>query len=327
MLTARVGFLGLVGAAFALFAGSGGCAPGNTVACHLGSDCASGVCDNGLCVDPGTTSSSSTNGTTSSASGTGGHASTSTSTGSQSPTTTTGTGGANVCSPNHDGVITRDEVPLAPGLSAKFEVATNATFSTSGTPTAGGKRDWNMAGSFNGDHLDIVETMPITGSWYASNYAGATYAAKLSDSSDLLGVFEITNDALLLRGVVSPMDGPTKTELVYNPPVPALQFPLAEQKTWTVNSAVTGYAQGVIVSYAEGYEFAVDASGTLETPFGMFDVLRVKSTLTRNTGFLTVIRSFSFAAECFGTVASVTSQNDEPNVEFSNVAELRRLSP
>src|SRR5438105_416941 len=32
------------------------------------------------------------------------------------------------CSPNHDGVIARGEVPLAAGLDATFRVATNVTF-------------------------------------------------------------------------------------------------------------------------------------------------------------------------------------------------------
>jgi hypothetical protein len=230
--------------------------------------------------------------------------------------------------PTHNGTITRDEVPIQVGLSAKFEAATNVTFSTSGNPIAGGKRDWNLAGALAGDHLSIYETLPIAGQWFAAQYSGATYAGKLSETTDLLGVFEVSNDAILLRGVVSPTPGATQTELTYNPPVPVLSFPLMEQKTWSTNAVVSGTAQGVLVSYTEDYAFVVDASGTLESPFGTFDVLRIRSTLTRTIGFTqTIVRSFAFATECFGTIASIASQNDEPNVEFSNVAELKRLSP
>jgi hypothetical protein len=53
---------------------------------------------------------------------------------------------------------TRDEVPIAAGLSAKFEVASNATFSTSGTPAGNGQRDRKLVGPFPVDHHAIVET-------------------------------------------------------------------------------------------------------------------------------------------------------------------------
>jgi len=42
---------------------------------------------------------------------------------------------------------------------------------------------------------------------------------------------------------------------------------------------------------------------------------------------ITVTRSDAFVAECFGPVATVTSQTDEQNDEFTNVAEVRRLAP
>ena len=86
--------------------------------------------------------------------------------------------------------------------------------------------------------------------------------------------------------------------------------------------------EGVFGVYTEGYSSQVDAAGTLATPFGDFDVLRVRTTLVRQVGVLTTtIRSFAFASECFGTVATVTSQNNEPSAEFSSLAEVRRLSP
>ncbi|HVY47471.1 MAG TPA: hypothetical protein VHB21_16395, partial [Minicystis sp.] len=240
----------------------------------------------------------------------------------------TSAGGGPACAPNHDGVITRAEVPIEAGLSAKFETATNVTFATSGTAKPDGTRDWNMVGPFSGDHLDLVETIPMSGQWFEPDFAGATYAAKLSDTSDLLGVFEVTADALLLRGVVSPQGGVQKTELTYDPPVAALQFPLSVGASWSANSTVTGFAQGVYSAYTENYSNSVDASGTLEAPFGTFDVLRVKTTLTRVVGGIpTVVRSFGFAAECFGTVATVVSQNDETEDEFSSAAELKRLAP
>ncbi len=320
----RLRALAVVPLAFA-FAGTVASCVGSTgEACQVGSDCKTGVCEDGLCIPSGTTATSSTSGSAT----TGSTGTTGTGTSGATTSASSGTGGSAICSPNHDGVITRDEVPIEVGLSAKFEAATNVTFSTSGTPIAGGKRDWNLAASFSGDHQSVYETLPIAGQWFAGQYAGATYAAKLSESSDLLGVFEVTNDAILLHGVVSPTSGATQTELTYEPPVAVLEFPLMMGKTWSTNSVVSGMAEGVFATYTEDYSFDVDAAGTLEAPFGTFDVLRVQSTLTRTVGFTpTIVRSFAFASECFGTVASITSQNDEPNTEFSSVAELKRLAP
>ena len=49
-------------------------------------------------------------------------------------------------------------------------------------------------------------------------------------------------------------------------------------------------------------------------------------TLTRDVGVLrTTTRQFLFVAECFGTVATVISQENETEIEFSRAAELRRL--
>lgn len=307
----------LLGVPLASVAGQGCAASDTPGTCHVGSDCPSGVCDSGVCGEPEPTTSST---------GTG--ASSTSSSGSGSSSSSSGSGGGGLCSPNHDGTITRSEIPLAAGLSAKFSAATNVTFATSGTDLGNGKRDWNLAQAFAGDHLSLLETLPLSGQWFEADFAGATYAAKLSETNDLLGVFEITADKLLLRGVVSPTNGATKTELTYNPPVPALEFPLTQGKTWSQLTTVTGIAQGIPLGlgYIEQYDDAVDAAGSLETPFGTFDVLRVRTTMVRAGGVLT-LRSFAFTAECFGTVASVTSQNNEPNMEFSSASELRRLSP
>lgn len=304
-----------------------GCATSPPVdACNLGSDCDSGICDDGVCVDPTSSSTKSSASTASGMGGDGGAGPTGSSTSTDaSSSTSTGSG---TCLPNHDGMITAAEVPLMAGVSAKFLATTDATFATMGTDAGGGKRAWDLSITFTGDHLSLIEAQPIAGQWWAAEFAGASYAAKLSETNDLLGVFEIAGQNLLLRGVVSPTDGFTKTELTYDPPVVVLAFPLTKGKTWSTASSVTGTAQGVTVFYDEEYGSNVDQEGTLKTPFGSFDVLRVGTVLKRTQGFLvTTIRSFSFTTECFGTVASLFAQDNEPNVEFSDVAELRRLTP
>jgi hypothetical protein len=230
--------------------------------------------------------------------------------------------------PNNDGTIERIEVPLQAGLSAKFRVATNATIDTAGTPQPDGSRVWDLTAALSGDHAVVVETKDIAGQWFAADFQGATYTSKLSESSDLLGVFAITGSALELRGVVSPAGGNTKTELNYNPAVSVLSFPLKEGGTFMTNSLVSGTASGFPSGYSEIYQSTVDAHGKLKTPFADFNVLRVGTLLTRTAaGVVTTTRTYAFVTECFGTVATIQSQYDELQTEFTSAAEVRRLAP
>lgn len=230
------------------------------------------------------------------------------------------------CSPNHDGVITRAEMPLGPGLHATFRVATNATFNTTGSPADGGFF-WDLTVALAADKAVLVETQPLAGTWFENKYAGASYASPISDT--LLGVFEVAPDGLLLRAVVSPTDSASATELKYDPPAKLLSFPLSAGGSWSTTSTVSGRLNGFTSwSQTEKYDSTVDKQGEVLAPFARFPVLRVKTILTRTIGVIpTVTRSFLFVTECFGTIATITSQAGETSTEFTSVAEVRRLSP
>lgn len=292
--------------------------------CRVGADCPSGACSaDGRCLDaePSTTTSMANTG-----GGGMGQGGASTSAGGMGQGA--GTGGSGLCAPNRDGIIERNEVPLGPGLSATFRIAQDATFDTGGTPDGDGYT-WDLAQTFPGDELALVETIDLAGQWYEELFPGASYAVKLRESEDLLGVFELTPTALLLRGVVSTEDGFQRTELEYDPAVTVLSFPFEEGDSWTTDSIVSGLALGVITAYSEEYVSTVDKHGTLTTPFGEFPVLRVHTALDRTSGGfpLTTIQTHAFVTECFGTVASVASQDGESATEFNDAAELRRLAP
>ena len=298
-----------------------GCAATSARQCQIGADCPSGACGaDGRCLSSTTASS-----------GQGGEASTSSeggSGGSGASPASGGSGGSSWCSPNGDGVITEVEVPLVVGASVKLRVAQDVQVDTSGTPLGDGQRKWDFATELPGDHMTLVQTLPLDGSWYASKFVGASYAAKLSDGEDLLGVFESAPGALLLRGVVSPQDGLMRTELLYDPPIVVLSFPLESSKSWQSAATVSGLAAGVVALYTESYDFTVDARGVAATPFGEFDVLRVHSKLVRTVGGLPItIQSHVFISECFGNVATITSKQYELSTEFSSASEIRRLAP
>jgi hypothetical protein len=128
--------------------------------------------------------------------------------------------------------------------------------------------------------------------------------------------------------VASPMSGTGQTELTYNPPAKVLGVPMTLGTTWTSTSNVSGLAEGLVANYFERYDSRVDAQGTLKVPYGTFNVQRVQTTLTRTVGGVsTLTQSFAFVAECFGPIASLTSQTDETKIEFTSAAEARRLTP
>jgi hypothetical protein len=238
-------------------------------------------------------------------------------------------GASAICTPNHDGMITLDELPFAPGRVATFRVATDATWDTAGVAMPGGGRRWDLFVQLANDaDRDLALGSPA-GMWWQSAFQGATYATELASSSDLRGVFELGASNLSLLGVVSPEGGTYKTELEYDPPAQVLAVPLVVNKTWTTSSTVSGSAQGAIVAYTEKYESKVDKVGTMVTPYGEFPVVRVATNMTRTSGFTTLAttRTFTWVSECFGPVATATSKSFETGVEFTDIAEVRRLTP
>lgn len=308
-----LGALALVGVVPA----ASGCATSGPE-CARGSDCATGACNaNGRCVPAEELDASVVDAQPSEDAST-------TSDGGPPPDVVVPDGG---CLPNKDFRILRDEVPLMAGLRATFLVARNVDVSTAGTPGANDTRTWDFSGDLTGDTRSLVETQKITDKWFAADFKTASYATKLSESTTLLGVFEITPSALKLRGVVSPEEGATRTNVAYTPPPDILAFPLEPGKTWTTNATVSGLVSGVFLTYTEKYDSTVDAKGTLKTPLGTFTVLRVKTTLTKTVGVLvTTIRSFAWVTECYGTVATATSSDNETNAEFTRSSELKRIS-
>ena len=238
-------------------------------------------------------------------------------------------GTSGVCAPDHDGSIGRAELPLIAGRMATFRVATNAAFDTAGHANADGSRSWDLTGHLAGDVDRQVALVSPAGAWWQPSFPDATYAVELAAGSDLLGVFAVGDAKVALLGVVSPEPGAFRTELAYDPPATILALPFAIGQTWTSTSSITGTAQGAITAYSERYTSRVDEVGTLKAPYGEFPVLRFATDLRRTAGAAVLLtkRTFAWAAECFGSVATVQSQDFETAAEFNDPAEVRRLAP
>ena len=272
--------------------------------CTIAADCASGICDtNGQC---------NNNGTADGAPGDG---------------SVDVDAALSACSSVVDGIITRDELPMAAGLSASFRVATSVTFDTAGTMVAE-TRTWDMDRPLANDVDVEVVLSSLAGTWYEELFPTASYTGLLGGASDLIGVFRLADDGLYLLGVVSPEDGLSRTELKYDPVVLLMPLPLSQGATWSTDAEVSGLASGIFSFFTESYAGSADASGSLLTPFGVFRTLRTRIDLTQTIGLLvTTTRQFNFVSECAGIVASIVSESNEENVEFMSAAELRRVIP
>lgn len=282
-----------------------GCGDSTAGQCSINADCPSGQCrENGQCNNENTPDASGA-----------------TDTGSDTDAALSACGGT------LDAFISMNELPMRAGLKADFRIATNAEFDTAGT-VENSLRTWNLDRQLANDVDTEVTLGSVADTWYASLFPNASYTAKLSQGSDLLGMFLLQEDGLYLLGVVSPEAGLTRTELKYDPPALLMPLPLSEESTWDQSSDVSGLALGVFTFYSERYLGQVDARGELITPFGTFQVQRLRVELTRTLGLLvTKTRQFNFVSECAGIVASVVSQEDEDEVEFSSATEIRRVIP
>ncbi len=294
------------------------CSSGADVACHVGADCASGICrSDGTCAPLDTGDS-----------GSGLDASGPDADASKPADASKSDAPVQGCVPNNDGTITAAEAPLGPGLHAKFRVATNATVSTAGVTQNDGSRVWDLSGALGGDADVTVDTVSVTNAWYASSFATASYATLLSPTSNLLGVFRFGGNELALQGVVSPSQQGAYTNVSYSPEAIAIQFPMSMNSTWASNSTINGTASGIPVLYYESYQSKVDAHGTMKTPYGTFQVLRIATVLTKTVGpTVSITRTFGFFAECATQVATIASQVDEPTAEFTNASLVERLAP
>jgi hypothetical protein len=319
--------------------------------CRVGADCASGVCTReGRCVLPldggssggGIASGGGLAGGAAAggfAGGAGGGTAGGSATGGGVAGGAAGGGMMSGCLPNQDGTITRAEVVTGPGLRATFRISGQAPFETAGIGTPDGGRRWDFTPALAGDVNTLVETESIRGKWFEAFYPDAGYVVPLGQGSDLLGVFASAPDGLYLLGAADPTTSMLPTRLVYTPPVKVLQFPLREGDQWSTNTVVSGTLNGAplttlpgILGYTtQAYSSSVDRAGTAVTPYDAFPVLRVRTSMEQTVAFnvlgSTSFKQYQFVTECFGTVATVRSRDNESSTEFTTAKEVRRLVP
>lgn len=229
------------------------------------------------------------------------------------------------CTFNGDGTITRAEESFTVGLGALFAVnPPGTTVPVNNVPVNG---VWDFSAPVSNEQKNFDQLLSPNGQWWAADFPTATYAERIDDGQQAYGVFRVDADKLVMLGVVSDQGGVTRTELTYATPIVTLQFPFSVGSTWTSESDVSGVASGYAFFAHEKYVFSVDQRGTTKVPAASFDTLRVKMQYTQTYGALVTTRiTYLHMAECYGAVARIRSQDNEPSADFTQAAEYRRLA-
>jgi hypothetical protein len=235
---------------------------------------------------------------------------------------------APLCSGNNDGQIARDELVFPPGLAVHYlfnPPGTTVTVDPSGAMTSSGV-EWDLTSTAGEVHDLVIE--PVADKWFASSFPDATYATLSDLASGTLGVFRVTDGALLLLGFAS--DEPDRTLLVYDAPVQTLRFPVRQGDAWVTGARVTGgKLDGQPFASTDTYRVSVDAIGTAVLPYLSFaNTLRVHVELSQVVpGGVQVSRiQHLFFHECYGELGRMVSRTGEQDPGFTTAAEFRRLA-
>jgi len=240
-------------------------------------------------------------------------------------------GGQPLC-PEWDGIIEQSEVTFGAGLTGHYRtIDPEQPATVSLVPqTVDSLPVWDFSPAVPGETAVVVETFDPAGSWFAADFPDASYTALLEDGGDTLGVFRIGANVLEMIGVVSIAED--TTNLVYDPPVVLFKFPLHVGDSWSTESRVSGTYDGLLAGFYETYSFEVRTVGRAKVPAGTFDVLalhmaRLNEVPTLNPYYwiTTTAIKYLFVAQCYGTVATVGSRDDEELDPFTVAREYKRL--
>jgi len=233
------------------------------------------------------------------------------------------------CRGNGDGVIDRSEVVFVPGAEARYRVnpaGVGVVVNTAGAPGAGDARVWDFT-SPDGDVVTL-RLLEVSGQYFAGQFAGAQYAARLDPREPTLGVYRATDTAVQFLGAVSESEA-TRTMLKYDAPIELLRFPMRMGDTWSITAmTVNGMVDGTPVASRDSYTMTVDAHGEVQLGALTFrDALRLRVELVQQfpAGAGRRRIQYLWMTECYGEVARISSLEGQVALEFTTAQEFRRL--
>lgn len=236
------------------------------------------------------------------------------------------------CIPNLDGVIEADELPLVLDTEVSYLVSPPGQLRTVDIEGEGEgtTRAWDWSVDLADDQLARIEAFSIEDRWYANRFPPDAFIAPFDDGSTET-ISRRDDDGLYVLGIASrEPDPPTgRTLLIYDQPIPLIRFPIETGTSYSVSANVEDAVfSGIPYAARDTYDVEVSAVGELRLPtltFTQAHQVRVQLTIEPALGETTSVRQVSYFFECFGEVARATSQRDEPDPNFTEAAEVRRL--
>jgi hypothetical protein len=232
------------------------------------------------------------------------------------------------CQGNNDGVIDLAELNFKVGLEATYRVNPPGTLVDVDVEgkLVGAITEWDFS-AIDGTVLPL-RVEPATGAWFSSHFPSASYAIAADVAGNTLQLFRQETDRLLLLGVASRK--PDHTLMVYDTPILSFRFPLRVGDSHTATSTVTnGKLNGLPIATEDTYEVKVDRIGAVRLPYlKLSSTLRVQIAVSSAAvgGAKASYRQHQWFQECYGEIARIVSQKDEPSPSFQKATEFRRLS-
>lgn len=239
------------------------------------------------------------------------------------------------CSPNNDGVIDIDELPVVLNAAARVRVANDVAVDVDGVDEDG-VTVWDLSTPDPETQAQGRLTVePMLGQWFEGLFPASSIAAPLVPGNSQLGPLVITEDSWELLGAASKDEAPAEgqTRVVYDEPTVLYPFPLQLGATASSSSrASNALLLGIPTAFVDDTEVEVTQQGTLILPDLILEnTLRVTVRFARTllAGDVQQV-SHHFVHECLGEVARFTSEavplDEELDENFATAQEVWRLS-
>lgn len=244
-----------------------------------------------------------------------------------------GDSGTLSCVPNLDEKLESAELTPALDVAANYLInpaGKDRTVDLVGKLDAG-KRVFRFDVDFADDQKLTLKATTLSGKWYAASFPAGEFVTAVDSGGTLDGVYKHDNAGLYLLGIASKDEAPKegKTLLLYSEPVVVFRFPLVAGSKWVSTGNVSnGTIRGLPYAGKDVYEVEDDATGKLvlhDFTFEQVHRVRTKVTASPSAGAAVMRRQVSFVTECYGEIVRVVSKDNEPEVDFTTAAELRRL--
>lgn len=226
------------------------------------------------------------------------------------------------CTPNRDGMITADELPIALGATLTYYTSTNTPVTLTGD-------DVDLSQERQSDKVVALGPVALSAQWYAAQFPSGQFAVDAGSGLD--GIYHQDDQALWLDGIASQQMSP-KTLIKYQLPIATVRFPVVDgEKYTTVGQITDGVVSDLPFIGTDTVDIDVTATDRLDVPYVQFSpVMRVREHVSRmassGSGVAIGKRTTLFLFECFGEVARAESNQDEANADFTTAAYLRRYA-